>query len=125
MDESDSLRKQLVTSGHLDISVLTNGHPIMNEIVSNTAWETARSTGIIAEFDYNEVEKLTRIYWLQEVLVSKNLDAVVQMMFQRETHDVTALATTLFRLEMLFQEVVGQENTLINYYSEGKSIGDD
>lgn len=115
---NDSIESILLSEGHFNIPVLTGGESIMNEIVSSTAWETARATGIIGEFDYEAVERLTNVYWLQDVLVHKTLDKVVTVIFERETHDSHRVDITLFQFKLLFNEAVGQENFLIEQYNQ-------
>ena len=86
--------------------------------MSSTAWETARYTGIIAEFDYAEVEKLTRIYTVQDVIFKGTLASILDFLFQRETHDLQNLDSYLLQLKLQFTEITDQEYYLKALYED-------
>jgi hypothetical protein len=113
-----SAASDLYENRHFDLSRLTNGKSLMQELLTSTAWETARSTGIIAEFDYNEVEILTNVYGLQDVILNKTMGGIVELFFKPETHDSTNVEATLLQLRLRFNELVGQEYLLIESYNQ-------
>ena len=107
---------QLFTNRGLDFAKLTGGELLMKELLTSTGWETARSTGIISEFDYSEVETLTNVYALQDVVMNKTLANIIELLFRTETHEPERIRTTLLQLGLHFNELVGQENILVGYY---------
>ena len=108
---------QLFTDRLLDIGKLTGGEQLMKELLTSTGWETARSTGIISEFDYSEVESLTKVYALQDIVLNKTLTGIVELLFKTETHDPANIEATLLQLRLRFNELIGQENILIESYN--------
>jgi hypothetical protein len=71
--------------------LLTTERPIYNEVLGSTAWETARSTGIIEEFNFESIEFLTRVYGVQDLVLNNSLKGIAEVYFERESHDVKIL----------------------------------
>ena len=117
-DLPDSGLEHLFPNQRLDLARLIGGESLMKELLTSTGWETARSTGIIAEFDYSEVENLTKVYTLQDVVLNKTLAGIVEVLFRTETHDPANIEATLLQLRLRFNELVGQENILVSIYEE-------
>ena len=114
--ESDSLRNALLKYTSFNFGVLTDGKQVVNTILTNTAWETAKSTGIIAEFDFESIENLTQVYSLQNTVTNTTLQSIIQLYFDEGSHDMKRLDITLKQLDIRFHELVGQERVLANAY---------
>lgn len=118
---NDSLRKALRGNAYFDFGTMTDKKSIAPEFASNTAWETARTTGIITEFDYAEIESLTRIYAQQDIVFKGTLMSIVDVLFQRETNDMKNLDATLVQFKLRFEEISAQEATLLWLYEGRRS----
>lgn len=116
--ENESLRKALKTKSFFDFAVVTGKQSIAPEFASNTAWETSKTTGIITEFEYTEIEKLTRIYAQQDIVFRGTLVSIVDLLFQRETNDMNNLDGTLIQFKLRFAEIAAQERTLLWLYED-------
>lgn len=116
--ENDSLLTALKNGPAFNIGVLTGDRSIIDANLSNTAWETAKSTRIIAEFDFETAQLLTSVYTLQDLIVSKSLDRIITTYFDRATHDLSNLDLTLVQFKLEFQELAGQEYLLAQLYEE-------
>lgn len=116
--KNDSLRNALKSDQGFNIGVLTGNKSIIDANLSNTAWETAKSTQIISEFDFETAQLLTSTYTLQDILINTSLDRVVTTYFDRETHDLSNLDLTLIQFKLAFQELAGQEYLLAELYEE-------
>src|SRR5688572_26243372 len=57
----DTFRLQLLRKGYLDFSLLAEGHSIYPRLPTNSSWEAAQATGIMAELDYRTVEACTEV----------------------------------------------------------------
>jgi hypothetical protein len=114
--EGDSLKKALLKYTSFNFGVLTDNQQIVNTILTNTAWETAKSTGIIAEFDFELIEHLTQVYSLQSTVMNTTLQKIIQVYFDAGSHDMERLDITLKQLDILFHELVGQEKLLATVY---------
>jgi hypothetical protein len=119
--KNDSLHRAIAGSKYFDVWMLTSNKSIIPAFPSATAWETARSTGIISEFDYSEVVELTRIYTQQEIIYNGTLKSIVDLIFERETNDLKELDATLFQLSIRFKEMSLQERTLKNYLANWRN----
>ena len=114
--ESDSLRTALLKYSSFNFGVLTQNQQIVNTVLTNTAWETAKSTGIIAEFDFELIEHLTQVYSLQNTVMNTTLQNIIQLYFDESSHDMERLDITLKQMDILFRELVGQEKLLASVY---------
>ena len=116
--QNAELRNQLLDESILNLGVLTGGESIVNSSLSNTAWETAKATRIINEFEFETVELLTGVYSLQELVFNNTIMKLTDTFFERETHDPELLEGTLLQLQLRFTELVGQETVLIEAYRD-------
>lgn len=116
--KNDTLRNQLLNSPMFNIGVLTNYQSIIDANLSDTAWETAKSTQIINEFDFETVQLLTSIYSLQEMIMDETIPEILSLYFDRETHDLGRLDGTLIQFKLRFEELVGQERLITDVYPD-------
>ncbi|MGK7391401.1 MAG: hypothetical protein ACNS60_13680 [Candidatus Cyclobacteriaceae bacterium M2_1C_046] len=116
--KNDSLRTELLNYKYLKINILTSNQTLIEANLSNTAWETAKSTGIISEFDFNTTQKFTKIYMVQEMITEKTLVKVFDFLFDPSAHDMKNIDATLIQLQLRFMELVGQEILLKDLYKQ-------
>lgn len=102
--------------GGFDFSVITGKSNFVNSIMTSTAWETARTTGIINEFDFKHIEILTQTYELQHFLTYSSLNAFLEVMKDRKTYNPEEISTTLLLFKWAIKEMVGQEVLLGEVY---------
>ncbi len=115
-DKNDSLRTLLLKKKYLDIDVITAGKGITNKLISSTAWDAARSTQIMAEFDYTTIETLTGLYQSQAITLDV-LNRISEVYFNNSviTSEDTFQATML-KYRLLFNELLIQENNLVQFH---------
>lgn len=87
-------------------------------LLSSTAWETAKSTTIIEEFDFEMIESLTRAYEHQNFLTDKTLNGIVNTYFERDSHELKNIDSTLKQFLIRFNELTAQERLLLKIYEE-------
>ncbi len=92
--------------------------PCFDALLVNTAWETAKTTGIISEFDYEITENLTRVYSFQDYFSDKTMIKIVDLFFDSETYKTENLETVVFQLMLRTNELTGQELLLEQFYEE-------
>lgn len=112
-NKRDSLRLMLMENGQLDYGIITNQEALIDALLADTAWEAAKSTRIIAEFDFETVQAFTRIYNLQTIIVQRSVQKFSDIYFDRASQDPENLQTTLVQLQLVMGEIVGQEQTLL------------
>jgi len=117
-NKADSLKTELKKYDYLNLMVLTNNESLIDAILYNTAWESAKTTGIISEFNYETIQKLTRVYDLQEILTEKTIMKIMDYYFETESHNMENLDKTLIQFQLRFWELTGQEESMIFLFNE-------
>ena len=115
--KSDSIRSELEKYDYLNLGVLTNNESLVDAILTSTAWESAKTTGIISEFDYETIQMLTQVYTLQTNLSDRTLIKILDYYFDSEAHDMTKLNKTLVQFHLRFWELTGQEELMSTLYN--------
>lgn len=114
----DSLKKEFSKDNYLTFELLTNGKSFNNDLLSSTAWETAKSTGIIEEFDFELIESLTLMYEFQNILITTTLNGIVNTYFERDSHEFKNLDSTLKQFLIRFNDLTAQERFLLKIYEK-------
>ncbi len=116
--DRDSLLRELSQSDFLDLSLITGGQSLVDAFITNTAWETAKTTGILEEFDFETTQKLTLVYAMQDILMNQTLKNILDFYFDLDTHQLANRKAVLIQFQLRFQEIVGQENLLEQLYQD-------
>jgi hypothetical protein len=114
----DSIKSELLQNKYFDLGVLTNQESLIDNTLTKTAWESAKSTGIIAEFDFNTIEILTQVYSLQDLITDKTIGELLNVIFDIETHNLDNLDQTLIQFQLRFWELTGQEELMVYLYED-------
>ncbi|WP_224999346.1 hypothetical protein [Cesiribacter sp. SM1] len=107
----------LVVNHQFQLNRLFEGTLIPN-LVRSTAWETAKSTGILQNIEVPLANSLSETYDAQKLGVSNTADRLISLIFERETHQQERAAQTLVLLQFTMAELVGQESYLISAYDD-------
>lgn len=114
----DTIKEKLFKYDYFNLGIPTDNKPLVNAILTNTAWEAAKSTEIISEFNYDLVLKLTNVYEMQNILMSRTLNNIIEFYFDIESHDMENFNPIVFQFNLRIQELVGQEILMEQFYSE-------
>jgi hypothetical protein len=117
----DSLKKAFSKDNYLTFELLTDGKSFNNDLLSSTAWETAKSTGIIEKFDFELIESLTLMYEFQNILIGTTLNGIVNTYFERDSHEFKNLDSTLKQFLIRFNDLTAQERFLLKIYEKTSS----
>jgi hypothetical protein len=120
--EEDSLKQVMASKNYLDLGLLTTDESLMDALLTNTAWESAKQTGIIAEFDFETIQKLTLVYKMQGVLTDRTLAKILDYYFDTSSHDMEKLDQVLIQFQLLFGELSGQEILMVTLYDEALKV---
>ncbi len=120
--EADSLKTELQQYDYLNLGVLTNNEVLIDAVLTNTAWEPARATGIITEFDFETIQQLTLVYDLQAILLDRTTIQILDYLFAAESNDINNLDRTLVQLQLRLRELTGQEISLSGLYKEAIEV---
>lgn len=113
---NDSLKQAMQKHQYLNLGLLTDNEALINSILTNTAWESAKATGIIAEFDFETTQSLTHVYAMQEVLMDRTLAKILDYYFDTQSHDMKQLDKILIQFRLRFWELTGQEVLMEQLY---------
>lgn len=111
-NEEDSVRKRLVAGGHINFEIITNGEVLIDALLTETAWDAAKSTKVVSDFEFEQVQEFTRVYNLQRIIMDGTTSKFLDVYMDRKTHEMENLETTLIQLNIVMEEMVGQEQTL-------------
>ncbi len=116
--KNDSLKNELLQYEFLNLGVLTGNQSLMDAFLTDTAWESAKTTGILSAFDFETTQQLTRVYTLQRVLTTRTLSQILDLYFDRSAHDMADLNQTLIQFQLRFWELTGQEELMVQLFDE-------
>lgn len=116
--QNDSLQTALERFDFLNFGILTDNKPLVSALLSDTAWETAKSTGIIGEFDYETAKVLTNTYEMQNLIGDVTLKNILSYYYSSEAHQIEKLKKTMIQFSLRMYELTGQEMTLLTLYDE-------
>ena len=121
-DENDSLRLYLARERFFDqeaLGFLISGRSFFPSFPSSTSWNAAKSTAIIAEFDYEIVEALTKVYTTQEFFSEKTLTYIIQIIYSPVTEDER---DTINALLLQTSELISQEEFTLQNIEEALEV---
>ena len=116
--ENDSLKVALQAEKYLNLYLLTNNESLIDALLTDTAWESAQSTGIVSEFDFETTQKLTHVYSMQDIMLDKTLMKITDYYFDSSSHDMDKLEQILIQFQLRFWELTGQELLMEDLYSK-------
>jgi hypothetical protein len=115
---NDSLKTELLKYEFLNLGVLTNNKSLIDAILTSTAWESAKSTGIISEFDFETTQKLTHVYSMQELITEVTIAKIIDYYFEASTHKMENIDRVLVQFQLRFWELTGQEELMTDLYKQ-------
>lgn len=118
LGQNDSLKSAITNQKFLNIDVLFAEETMFDAVLSDTAWETAKTTGIISEFDYETSEKLFQVYSLQDHFYDRTMMDILDLFLDKDTYDIENVDPVMFQFMLRFNELSGQEVFLDQLYSE-------
>ena len=115
--ENDSIRELAENTSYLPMQVILYEKSLISEPLSNSAWSSAQSIGILSEFDFETLQKISQTYELQKYIMDTSIDRIVERFFLKST-EVKYTKQLLIELKLRFQNLQGQEFMLERVYSE-------
>jgi len=120
--QNDSLRQEMLKYPFLNFGVLTDNQVLVDDLLTNTAWESTKTTGLIAEFDFETIQKLTSIYSMQDLTVNRTILGIVDFYYDRGNQNVKELDAIMLQLMLRFYDLTSKEETLLILYEEGLEV---
>tara|TARA_R110000850_G_C9996309_1_gene468318 strand:- start:48782 stop:49399 length:618 start_codon:yes stop_codon:yes gene_type:complete len=116
--ENDSLIGEIKKNKFFNIGLITENRSLIDDVLTSTAWESAKTTGIISEFDFETTQKLTRVYAMQEVISEKTIIKILDYYFEPGIHQMEDIEAILLQFQLRFTELVGQEALMAYLYED-------
>jgi hypothetical protein len=120
-DPNDTIILTIAAEGYLDYRLLARGESLFPRYPSRTAWDAARSTGIVSEFDYEILEACEGAYGTQEMIVGNTLPKIVDDLFELDSSHINQ---KLIKFRSKFEEIRNQERTLLQRLREAIKIAE-
>ena len=117
--KADSLENLLKKELHFDISLLTDGNSLIDAIPTKTAWESAKTMGIISEMGFETTRQLTFLYSLQDIMMDQTIENLLSLYFNTTLETDLAYDIAIVKFKLRFEELTGQEYLLSTLYAEG------
>lgn len=115
----DSLHRELYSQLYIDWSVVLENKSLVDASLVSTAWDAAKTTNLIAEFDYDLVLNLTMVYELQSIVQDETLFKIFDFLVDTYAADTEDLDKDLIKFQLLMNELTGQQNLLKGMYKQG------
>ncbi len=116
--KNDSLKSNIKNQTYFNLGLLTDNKPLIDDVLTSTSWESAKSTGIISEFEFETTQRLTRVYALQELISEKTISKILDYYFEPSTHEMEDIEAILIQFQLRFTELVGQEMLMAYLYDD-------
>lgn len=113
--KSDSIQKVVEEKNYLPMQVILYEKSLIDDPLSNSAWNSAQSSGILSEFDFETLQNISQTYQLQEYIMQTSIDRIVEVYFSKSTNKENA-KELLIELRSRFQNLQGQEFRLKTVY---------
>jgi len=111
--KNDSLKSQLFKNNFLHPEILTNKKGFISSLLTNTAWETAKTTGIVSEFDFETTQKLSYVYAVQNIIAEKSSMEIINIMYDWTAKKIGENENAiLIQLNARISDLVSQEQSL-------------
>ena len=115
--KNDSIQILAEKKGYLPIQIIFNNKNLINTPLSNSAWSSAQSIGIISEFDFKTLQNISQTYELQQLIMETSIEIIAERLFLK-SYDIENIQGLLIELRMRFKNLVGQENSLNYFYKK-------
>jgi hypothetical protein len=111
-NKNDSLRQRLLRKNYLDIDLITDGRGMASSMMTSTAWDAAKSTQIISEFEYTTVENITQLY-LSQAITLDVFNRMMGLLFEKSVyHNEQEFGELMLKLQLYMGELLVQERGL-------------
>ncbi|GHA51729.1 hypothetical protein GCM10007103_35220 [Salinimicrobium marinum] len=114
---NDSIPIVAENQNYIQVQLILNNKNLIDKPLSNSAWSSAQSIGIIAEFDFKTLQNISQAYELQQDITDVSIDKIAERIFLEFTN-VENVNAFLVELKMRFQNLQGQEYRLRKLYRE-------
>lgn len=76
--KNDSFHILAEKKSYLPIQVLLDNKNLMEKPLSNSAWSSAKSIGIISEFDFKTLQNISETYELQQFIMDASIEKITE-----------------------------------------------
>ncbi len=119
--KDDNIQLFTENKNYLPVQIILDNKNLTNKPLSNSAWSSAQSIGIIAEFDFSTLQNINETYELQQLIIETSIEKIAERLFLR-SNDVENIKDLLIELRLRFLNLRGQEIRLKDLYRETINI---
>lgn len=115
--KNDSINAMTQNDSYNPIQMILNDKNLIDKPLSQSAWSSANSIGIIAEFDFTTLQKISETYELQQLIMHTSIEKIAERLFLK-INDLENTKPTLIEFRLRFQNLRGQEYRLEKLYED-------
>ncbi len=115
--KNDSIQIIVKNNSYIPTQTLLANKNLMSKPLSNSAWSSAQSIGIISEFDFQTLKNINETYALQQLILETSIEKIAER-FLLKSNDVENTKALLIEFRLRFQNLQGQETRLQQLYNE-------
>ena len=115
--KNDSIQILAKNKGFLPIQIILDNKNLVDQPLSNSAWSSAQSIGIISEFDFKTLQHISETYKLQQLIMDSSIEKIAERLILK-SNDVGNTRAILLEFRLRFQNLLGQEYRLSDLYQE-------
>ncbi|MBN2280244.1 MAG: hypothetical protein JXQ65_06670 [Candidatus Marinimicrobia bacterium] len=115
--ENDSLQILAENKSYLPIQIILDNKNLLDKPLSNSAWSSAQSIGIISEFDFETLKNISETYQIQQLIMESSIEKIAERLFLK-SNDIGNTKDILIELRLRFLSLHGQEYRLNDLYRE-------
>ena len=116
-NKNDSIQILAENKSYLPIQVILDNKNLIVKPLSNSAWSSAKSIGIISEFDFKTLQSISETYELQQFIMDTSIEKIAERLFLK-SNDIENTKGVMIELRLRFQNLLGQEYRLRDLYKE-------
>ena len=116
-NKNDSIQIVAGNKGYLPVQLVFDGKSLIDKPLSNSAWSSAQSIGIITEFDFKALQDMSQVYELQQYITETSINKIGERLFLKY-NDVENAKNFLIELKIRFHNLQSQESRLRYLYKK-------
>lgn len=105
---NDSIQLLSESKSYIPIQIILDNKGLIIIPLSNSAWNSAQSIGIISEFDFNTLQKISETYELQQLIIDTSIEKIAERLCLKIS-DIENTKDVLIEMRLRFQSLLGQE----------------
>ena len=115
--KNDSIQISAKNKSYIPVQIILDNKNLITKPLSNSAWNSAQSIGIISEFDFKTLQNISETYELQQFIMDTSIEKIAERLILKSS-DIENTRDVLIETKFRFLNLRGQEYRLEQLYKE-------